>query len=848
MTKTTAPRVRETDPSEQTDAFQLGLDARSIEDDFLDHLEFTLAEIPSQVDTLWEPYCSLAYAVRDRLLERWRRTQDNYYQQDAKRLYYLSLEFLMGRTLGNSLVNLNMQSETARAMTELGYDLEDLQEAEWDAGLGNGGLGRLAACFLDSLATLGLPAYGYGLRYEFGMFHQRIRNGSQIEVPDAWLRYGNPWEIARPNDYFRVKLYGHVHQYVNEAGRLTNDWIDTQDVLAVPYDTPIPGYRNGTVNTLRLWAARATDEFDLSFFNRGDYEGAVEHKSRSENITKVLYPNDNIFEGKALRLKQEYFFVSATLQDIIRRYKKQWRMFHAQSGEPLFARFAEKNAVQLNDTHPALAIPELMRILVDVELLDWETAWDITTRTFAYTNHTVMPEALERWPVSLMERILPRHLQIIYEINQRFLNDVRRLYPGDDNRCRAMSIIEEGGEKRVRMANLAIIGGHAVNGVAALHTEILKKRVFPEFHALWPNRFSNKTNGVTPRRWLKLANPALSALITETLGEGWVTDLNALKRLAPGAEEAAFRSAWRDIKRKNKLKLIDTITAQYTRRGLSVAVNPDSLFDVQVKRIHEYKRQLLNALHAITLYNRIKDNPGAAHLPRTIIFGGKAAPGYQLAKRIIELANAIGDRVNSDPDTKDLLRVIFLADYRVSLAEQIFPASELSEQISTAGTEASGTGNMKFALNGALTIGTMDGANIEIREEVGDDNIFIFGLNADQVDETTPHYQPWYYYHANAELRHALDQIRDGCFSPGEPGKFREIIDTLLGPGGDRYLVLADYESYVACQERVSATYADPDAWTRKSILNVANMGKFSTDRTIRQYADEIWGLKPVAG
>jgi starch phosphorylase len=756
------------------------------------------------------------------------------------------MEFLLGCQLRNNLVNLGLWEACGRSLASLGIDLEALCETEPDAGLGNGGLGRLAACYMDSLATLHLPAYGYGIRYEYGIFHQRIVNGYQVETPDAWLRYGHPWEIPRPHDFFRIKFYGRVHQYVNVQGRLSTAWVDTEDVLALPYDTPIPGYQNGTVNTLRLWSAKATDEFDLHYFNRGDYEGAVEAKSRSENITKVLYPNDNIFEGQELRLKQEYFFVSATLQDIIRRYKKRWHMFDKDQGLPVFARFADKNAIQLNDTHPALAIPELMRLLVDLEALDWDTAWDITTQTFAYTNHTVMPEALERWPVHLLGRVLPRHLQIIYEINHRFLHQVRQRFPNDDERCRRMSIIEEGPEQRVRMAHLASVGGHAINGVAALHTDILKSEVFRDFYEMWPEKFSNKTNGITQRRWLKKANPTLSALITAAIGEDWVTDLFQLKRLTDLTSDAAFAEQWRNAKRDNKLRLMDIITQQYQRRGQRFSLNPDSLFDCQVKRIHEYKRQLLNALHAITLYNRIKDNPSGAHVPRTIIFGGKAAPGYFMAKLIIKLITAIGDRVNHDAEVGDLLRVVFLADYRVSLAERIFPAAELSEQISTAGTEASGTGNMKFALNGALTIGTMDGANIEIRAEVGDDNMFIFGLTAAQVKDLKPHYNPWDYYQQHAELRRAIDQIQQGFFSPEEPHLFQAIVDTLLGSGRDAYLLLADYGAYIACQERVSETYRHPDVWTKKSILNTAHMGKFSTDRTIMEYTNEIWGLTPV--
>jgi starch phosphorylase len=826
--------------------FKHGMDAESLKSGILNHLEFTLGELPEHVDSKWEPYVGLALAVRDRLMERWIHTHDAYYDADAKRVYYMSLEFLMGRTLGNSLINLDLMGAGEKAMEDLGMKLEDMRDSEWDAGLGNGGLGRLAACFLDSLATLELPAYGYGIRYEYGIFHQRIVNNAQIETPDAWLRYGNPWEIPRFNDFFRVRFYGHTHQKVDEHGRLHTEWLDTQDVLAVPYDTPVPGYRNRTVNTLRLWSARATEEFDLSYFNRGDYEGAVEAKSLSENITRVLYPNDNIFEGKELRLKQEYFFVTATLQDIVRRYKKRYRMYDQQHGLGVFDRFAEKNAIQLNDTHPALAIPELMRILLDLEGMTWEAAWDITVKTCGYTNHTVMPEALERWPVALFGRVLPRHLEIVFEINRRFLDEVRAKFPGDDARCRRMSIIEEGNEKRVRMANLAIVGSHAVNGVAALHSEILKAELFKDFYELWPEKFSNKTNGITQRRWLKKSNPLLSQVISESIGDSWVTDLFELKRLIPLADDATLQTKWQMVKRANKERLAGIIADQYNRRGTPLKVNPDSIFDCQVKRIHEYKRQLLNALHCITLYNRIKDNPNGSFVPRTVIFGGKSAPGYYLAKLIIRLINEVGRVVNHDPAVRDLLKVVFLSDYRVSLAEKIFPASDLSEQISTAGTEASGTGNMKFALNGALTIGTMDGANVEIREEVGDDNIFIFGLLTEEVNALKGRYNSWDYYHKDPELRQVLDQIGGGTFSPaGQPDLFQPIFRSLLHDG-DNYMLLADYRAYIDAQCRVSETYRDQKAWTRKSILNVANMGKFSTDRTIKEYAEQIWGLKPV--
>jgi glycogen phosphorylase len=823
----------------------LGTDVPSMKEGMLRHLEYTLAELPRHVDSEWEPYVALALAVRDRMVQRWVRTQDTYYDQDVKRVYYLSLEYLMGRTLGDSLVNLGLDDEVTQALGELGYRLEDLREAEWDAGLGNGGLGRLAACFLDSLATLGYPSYGYGLRYDYGIFHQRIVNGQQVEVPDGWLRYGNPWEIPRLGDRFRVQFHGRVHTYVNDRGRLTKDWVDTKDVLATPYDTPIPGYGTGTVNTLRLWGARAVQEFDLEEFNAGDYLGAIEARARSENICRVLYPNDNFFVGKELRLAQEYFFVSATLQDIIRRYKKRYEMFDRQQGLRTFDRFADKVAIQLNDTHPALAIPELMRLLVDWEELPWDEAWDITTRSVGYTNHTVMSEALERWPVSLLGALLPRHLEIIYEINTRFLDRVRARLGADDARCRRMSLIEENGEPRVRMAHLAIVGSHAVNGVAALHTEILTTRVFRDFHELWPDRFSNKTNGVTPRRWLFKSNPDLSRIISGAIGTRWVTDLDELKRLAPLAGDAGVAEAWRLAKRQQKLELATIIERQYARRGIALRVNPNSLFDIQVKRIHEYKRQLLNLLHVITLYNRITDRPHGDFVPRTVIVGGKAAPGYEMAKLIIRLINAVADVVNTDAAVGDLLRVVFIADYRVSLAEQIIPAAELSEQISTAGTEASGTSNMKFALNGALTIGTMDGATIEIRQEVGDDNIFIFGMTADQVEALRPRYDPWACYRSNPELARALDMIRGGAFSPGDPARFAPIVDALLA-GGDRYFLLADYASYVESQDRVARNYRDRAGWTRMSILNTAGMGKFSSDRTIRQYAQEIWGIRPV--
>jgi len=840
-----SPRGAPAAPLQSLPYDSLGMDAESLKRGILGHLEYTLAELPQQVDSAWEPYVAVALAVRDRMIERWVRTQETYYRRDAKRVYYLSLEYLMGRTLGNGLINMGLLDECDKALHELGYRLEDVREAEWDAGLGNGGLGRLAACFLDSLATLGYASYGYGLRYDYGIFHQRIVNGAQVEVPDGWLRYGNPWEIPRPSDRFRVQFFGGVRSSVDGQGRLVKEWVDTRDVLATPYDTPVPGYGTQTVNTLRLWAARAVEEFDLHDFNEGDYIGAIEARARSENICRVLYPSDNVAAGQELRLAQEYFFVSATLQDIIRRYKKRYRMFDEPRGARVFDHFADKVAIQLNDTHPALAVPELMRTLVDLEGLAWDEAWRITRATFGYTNHTVLPEALERWPVSLVGRMLPRHLEIIYEINRRLLDEVGGRSGPDDARARRMSLIDEAGGRRVRMANLAIVGSHSVNGVAALHTEILEREVFRDFHEMWPDRFNNKTNGITPRRWLLKSNPPLARLITETIGAGWVSNLEELRGLAAHASDPALGLAWRKAKRENKLRLAETIVRQYEHRGMALTVNPDSLFDVQVKRIHEYKRQLLNVLHVITLYNRLRDGHGSRIVPRTVVFGGKAAPSYWMAKLIIRLINGVADTVNADPAARDRLAVAFLADYRVSLAEQIVPGAELSEQISTAGTEASGTGNMKFGLNGALTIGTMDGANVEMRQEVGDDNIFIFGLTAAEVAARRPHYDPRDVYRNEPELARTVDMIGGGAFSLGEPELFRPIVDSLL-TGGDPFLVLADYASYVACQERVATTYRDESTWTRKSILNVAGMAKFSSDRTIRQYADEIWGVSPV--
>jgi starch phosphorylase len=810
---------------------KLGMDAATLKRAYQQHMKYSLGKDEYSA-TIHDSYSSIALTTRDRLIERWIATQQTYYNKNAKRIYYLSLEFLIGRTLGNSLINLDLYESAAKAMSELGYSLEDLREREWDAGLGNGGLGRLAACFMDSLATLELPAVGYGIRYDYGIFFQNIRDGYQVESPDNWLRLGNMWEFPRSEFTYVVNFYGRSEDYRDEDGVPRKRWVDTEEIVAIAYDTPVPGYRNNTVNNLRLWSAKASREFNLNYFNDGDYIKAVSEKSVSENITKVLYPNDNMFEGKELRLKQEYFFVSATIQDIIRRYKKTYKTF---------SNFPDQVAMQLNDTHPAIAIAELMRFLIDLEGVGWDEAWDITVRTFGYTNHTILPEALERWSVNLLGKVLPRHLEIIFEINRRFLSRVAELHPGNTALLRDLSIIEEGTDKRVRMANLAIIGSHSVNGVAALHTEILKDSLFKNFYALWPEKFNNKTNGITQRRWLKLCNPELSELITDAIGNKWVTDLFELKKLVPLADDAAFRHRWAEVKRKKKDAL-----AGYIRSRNNVIVNPDTMYDIQVKRIHEYKRQLLNALHVITLYNRIRDNPKANYVPRTVMFAGKAAPGYYMAKLIIKLITSIADRVNNDPVIGDRLKVLFLRNYAVSNAEKIIPAADLSEQISTAGTEASGTGNMKFALNGALTIGTLDGANVEIREEVGDENIFIFGLDSNGVSSLKKSgYDPQEFYYKNLELKRLINQLQQGYFSPQQPDLFRPLVDSLLYQG-DNYLLLADYESYITCQDRVATTFRDKELWTRMSILNTASMGKFSSDRTIQEYADDIWGVKPV--
>lgn len=804
-------------------------ESAALKSSLLNHLRYTLAK-DQFTATKRDYFHALAYSIRDRLVDQWLQTQQRYYNLDIKRVYYLSIEFLLGRLLSDALINLNLEDAARDAVHGLGFELDDLCELEWDAGLGNGGLGRLAACLLDSMATLGIPGYGYGIRYEYGIFFQKIENGYQVETPDNWLRYANPWEVDRLEVPFPVHFYGRVHEYQDGSGKRQYDWVDTVPVMALPYDVPVPGFRNGTVNTLRLWAAKSSREFDLAYFNHGDYIRAVQDKDQTENISRVLYPREDVFGGQELRLKQEFFLVSASLQDILRRFKKAYSNLR---------HLPAKVAIQLNDTHPALAIPELMRILVDEERIDWDSAWDITVSTFAYTNHTIMPEALEHWPVSLLGRVLPRHLQIIYEINGRFLDEVSRHDPADLDRIRRMSLIEEGGaEKRVRMAHLAIVGSHSVNGVSQLHTEILCGKVFRDFHELTPTRFSNKTNGVTPRRWLRKANAGLASLISRKIGDAWITNLSDLERLAAFADDDDFRHEWTLVKRENKLRL-----ARYIESEHHLPVNIDSLFDCHVKRIHEYKRQILNLLHVITLYNRIKDRPHEDFTPRTVIFGGKAAPGYFAAKLIVKLIHAVADVINRDPEVGDRLKVFFLSNYRVTLAELIIPAADLSEQISTAGTEASGTSNMKFALNGALTIGTLDGASVEMRKAIGDDQFFAFGQTANEVESLRlKGYNPAEYCSSEPELRRALDMVHNGLFERQQPDLFTSLVEGVLSRG-DPYFVLADFASYAACQQRVSAAWGDPEGWTQKAILTVARMGQFSSDRTIEEYSREIWGL-----
>ncbi len=818
-----------------SDTSPVEANAKNLKNDILRHIALTLGNDPHRPDR-FSCFLGLAYSMRDRLIRRWMETQRSLYDTLSKRVYFLSLEFLPGRFLKNYLISLDMVAEARRVVADMGFDLDELEEEEWDPGLGNGGLGRLASCYLDSLACRNLPGYGYGIRYDYGIFHQILENGYQREHCDNWMRRGNPWEIQRLPVEQPIRFYGRSETYVDGDGALRHRWVDGEIVMAVACDILIPGYGDDYVTNMRLWASRSSREFNLTHFNQGDYIGAVEAKVLGETISKVLYPSDEATAGKELRLKQQYFFVAATLHDILRRYRKQRQTFDA---------FPDFVAIQLNDTHPAIAIAELMRLLVDDEKLGWNDAWHICERTFAYTNHTVMPEALESWPVELLGRLLPRHLEIIGEINHRFLKSIGARFPQESDLPARLSIFQEGAQRRVRMAHLAIIGSHCVNGVAELHSEILKTDLFRDFYRVFPDRFRNVTNGITPRRWLKQANPSLSHLITSVVGPKWICDLDRLCELAAHAEDPSFQEAWRQSKRENKKRL-----ARYMLRKIKLGVNPDTLFDVQAKRIHEYKRQLLNVLHVITLYNRIKANRSQDIAPRTVLFAGKAAPAYHQAKRIIKLINAVAEVVNNAPEVQGRLRVAFLPNYCVSQAEKIIPAVDLSEQISTAGMEASGTGNMKMALNGALTIGTLDGANVEIMEEVGAENIFIFGLTAEQVRNTrAAGYDPVRIYESDPELRQVLDMIASDCFCPDEPGLFLPVFNSLLHQGAhsDHYLILADYRPYISAQEAVNRLYLDPAEWTKRSILNTARMGKFSSDRAVLEYAADIWKVQPFS-
>jgi glycogen phosphorylase len=812
------------------EAIRTGLSAGTLQRAVLDNLLFMQARLP-RIATPHDWYMALAYSVRDRLLARWGSTVRAYEEREVKVACYLSAEFLIGPQLGNNLLNLGIQANAREAMAALDQDLDALLALEEEPGLGNGGLGRLAACYMDSLATVAVPAIGYGIRYEFGIFDQEIRDGAQVEVTDKWLQKGNPWEIERTDITPYVTFGGHTEAFTDAQGRYRVRWIPASCVKGIACDTPVLGYRVNTCNTLRLWKSEAVESFDFQEFNAGDYYGAVHAKVASETLSEVLYPNDEPEIGKRLRLAQEYFFVSCSLQDML-------RLFDIRR-EPL-ARLPELFAVQLNDTHPSIAVAELMRLLVDERLLPWDEAWDLTRRTLAYTNHTLLPEALETWSLPLFRSLLPRPLEIIYEINSRFLAEVRQLYPGDDSRLARMSLIDESGEKRVRMAYLATVGSHAVNGVAALHSRLLRETVLRDFAELWPQRFCNVTNGVTPRRFVALNNPALAQLLDETLGEGWVTDLARLRALEARADERAFQEKWRRMKRTNK-----EVLARHIRAVTGVVVDPAALFDIQVKRLHEYKRQHLNVLHIITLYNRLRNDPHLDVPPRCCIFGGKAAPGYAMAKLIIRLINGVAEVVNDDATIGGRLKVVFVPNFNVKNSQAIYPAADLSEQISTAGKEASGTGNMKFMMNGALTIGTLDGANVEIRDEAGAENFFLFGLTARQADQLTREgYRPARELERNPELEQALELIAAGTFSDGDREIFRPLIDNLQD--SDPFLVLADYGDYLACQERVSAAWQDEQHWTRMSILNTARSGKFSSDRAVREYCDNIWSAQPV--
>ncbi len=801
-----------------------------LHESLLDHLTYDMAKDMYSA-TPHDKFNAVALSVREQLVEKWILTQQKYYNVDAKRVYYLSLEFLLGRLLRNYILNLNMFDDYYRAVEVLGIPLKDIIEHEWDAGLGNGGLGRLAACFIDSLATLQYPGYGYGIRYEYGIFTQKIQDGWQVESPDNWLRYGNPWEFPRPELIYNVRFYGRVNTITSGGARFRMEWVDGDEVMAMAYDYPVPGFRNNTVNTLRLWSAKSTRDFNLDYFNSGDYVKAMESKSNSESISKVLYPNDTSLAGKELRLKQQYFFVCATIKDIIRRFKK----FHHS-----FKEFPDEVAIQLNDTHPSIAIAELMRILVDEEFVGWDDAWEITKNTFAYTNHTVLPEALEVWSEGLFAYLLPRHLQIIQEINRRFMIAVQERFPGQDHRLEQMSIITGWNEKYINMARLAIVGSHTVNGVSALHSDILKTTVFRNFYEMCPEKFTNVTNGITPRRWLLQANPELARLISSAIGDKWLTRLEELRRLEPLAEDGEFCKRFEQIKLTNKEYL-----ARYLRDTFGIKMCHAFMLDAQIKRFHEYKRQMLNLLHVITLYNRLREGRGNGDYPaRVVLFSGKTAPAYYICKLIIKLIHHVAEAISADPVVSKRLQVVFVPNYGVTLAQRIIPAAELSEQISTAGYEASGTGNMKFTLNGALTIGTLDGANVEIREEVGEENFFLFGLKAEEIMNLRQHYNPRAYYEQNPELKQAIDQIASGYFSPGQRDLFQPLVSSLLD--FDRFFVLADYASYIECQERVSKTYLEEKRWNKMAILNVARSGKFSSDRAIQEYAERIWKIRQV--
>jgi starch phosphorylase len=806
------------------------MDAGSLQVSIANHIEYTLGKDEHSVtprDFFW----AVARAARDRMMDRWHKTQQGFVERRAKRVYYLSMEYLLGRLLRDGLSNLGILEPTRRALATLGQDLDAILDEEVDPGLGNGGLGRLAACFLDSMATLGIAGTGYGIRYEYGIFRQEIVGGAQVEHPDNWLAFGSPWEIARPDHVHTVQFGGRVETRRDEQGRLVFRWVDTQDVLAMAHDIPVPGYRNEHVNTLRLWAAKATREFDFADFNRGDYVEAVRAKNHSEDISRVLYPNDQVMQGKELRLKQEFFFVSASLQDALAKHLRHHDSLDSLPDQVVF---------QLNDTHPAIAVAELMRLLLDVHGTGWERAWEITRGCFAYTNHTLLPEALERWPVWLLERVLPRHMQIIAELDQRVLAEVRARFPGDTERLRRVALVDEFGEKQVRMANLAIVGSHAVNGVSELHSRLLRERMFPDFDAIYPGRFRNKTNGVTPRRWLLDCNPGLARLLDEHCGTAWPRRLDDLRRLEPLADDAAFRARFREVKRANKERLAATIA-----RLTGVTVSTDAIFDAQVKRFHEYKRQLLLLLHTVALYQELKDGQRGDAPPRVVIFAGKAAPGYERAKQIIQLVGGVADVVNRDTDIGDRLKVVFLPNYSVSLAEVIIPGADLSEQISTAGMEASGTGNMKFAMNGALTIGTLDGANIEIRDAVGEENMFVFGMTAEEVLALKAGgYRPREVLEREPELRRVVEAIASGAFARGQASRDLPIVSSLLDR--DEFCLFADFGAYRQAQRRVEDLYRAPEAWSRAAVLNVARMGRFSSDHTIADYARDIWGV-PVA-